>query len=132
MENDTPIGILAGDSFLDISRGFKEPLDWKFAVIPATADRAHIESVGEILGEVRLKIFPMINDTQLAIRALLGVVTEMQNPQGNLQQLLVNANTISGKVSRGEGLVGRLLYEEKLVDDIEQIVLQLLKGMPTP
>jgi hypothetical protein len=74
----------------------------------------------------------MINYTQLAIRALLGVLTEMQNPQGNLQQLLVNANTISGKVSRGEGLVGRLLYEEKLVDDIEQIVLQLLKGMPTP
>jgi len=120
---------VAGDSFLDISRGFKEPLDWKFAVIQATADRAHIESVGEILGEVRLKIFPMINDTQLAIRALLAVVTEMQNPQGNLQQLLANANTISGKVTRGEGLVGRLLYEEKLVDDIEQIVVQLNKSM---
>ena len=120
---------VAGDSFLEISRGLKEPLDWEFAVITATADRAHLESVGEILGEVRSKIFPMINDTQLVIRALLAVVTDMQDPQGDLRQFLANFNTISGKISRGEGLVGRLLYEEKLVDDIEQIVVQLNKNM---
>ena len=120
---------VAGDSFLEISRGLKEPLDWKFAVIQATADRAHIESLGEILEEVRSKIFPMINDTQLVIRALLAVVTDMQDPQGDLRQFLANFNTISGKISRGEGLVGRLLYEEKLVDDIEQIVVQLNKNM---
>ena len=120
---------VAGDSFLEISRGFKEPLDWEFAVITATADRAHIESVGEILAEVRSKIFPIIGDTQSVIHALLAVVTDMQDPQGDLHQLLANFNTISGKISRGEGLLGRLLYEEKLVDDIEQIVVQLNKNM---
>jgi len=120
---------VAGDSFLEISRGLKEPLDWEFAVITATADRAHIESLGEILGEVRSKIFPIISDTQVVIRTLLDVVKDMQNPQGDLNQLLANFNAISGKVSRGEGLVGRLLYEEKLVDDVAQIVVQLNKNM---
>jgi len=120
---------VAGDSFLEISRGLKEPLDWEFAVITATADRAHIESLGEILGEVRSKIFPIIKDTQLVIHALMKVVTDMQNPRGDLNQLLANFNTISGKISRGEGLVGRLLYEEKLVDDVAQIVVQLNKTM---
>ncbi|MEE4262268.1 MAG: MlaD family protein [Desulfobacteraceae bacterium] len=120
---------VAGDSFLEISRGLKEPLDWEFAVITATADRTHIESLGEILGEVRSKIFPIIGDTQVVIRTLLDVVKDMQNPQGDLNQLLANFNAISGKVSRGEGLVGRLLYEEKLVDDVAQIVVQLNKNM---
>ena len=120
---------VAGDSFLEISRGFKEPLDWEFAVITATADRAHLESVGEILGEVRSKIFPIISDTQLVIHTLLAVVKDMQDPQGDLHQLLSNFNTISGKISRGEGLVGRLLFEEKLVDDVEQIIVQLNKSM---
>jgi len=120
---------VAGDSFLDISRGFKAPLDWEYAVITATADRAPTESVGELLEELRLKIFPMIDDTQLVIRALLAVVKQMQNPQGDLQQFLVNINTISGKIGRGEGLVGRLLFEEKLVDDIEQMVVLLKNSM---
>ena len=120
---------VAGDSYLHISRGFAAPLDWEFAVIPATADRAPTESVGEILNELRAKIFPMINDTQLAIRSLLAVVEDMRDPEGNLQQLLTNANTITGKISQGEGLLGRLLFEEKLVDDIESIVVELNKNL---
>jgi phospholipid/cholesterol/gamma-HCH transport system substrate-binding protein len=120
---------VAGDSFLHISRGFQEPLDWEYAVITAKADRAPTESVGDILDEVRAKILPMIDDAQLAIRTLLAVVQKIQDPQGDLQQLMTNINTISGKISRGEGLLGRLLFEEKLVDDIEQIIVQLNKSM---
>ncbi len=120
---------VAGDSFLDISRGFKAPLDWEFAVITATADRAPTESVGEILDELRSKIFPMIDDAQVTVRTLLAMVKQMQDPQGELQQLLTNINTISGKISRGEGLLGRLLFEERLVDDIEQLVVQLNQNM---
>ena len=120
---------VAGDSFLHIDRGFQEPLDWEFAVITAKADRAPTESVGEILDEVRSKVFPMIDDTQAAIHMLLMVVRDMQDPQGNLQQLLANMSTISGKISQGEGLLGRLLFEERLVDEVEQLVTQLNDNM---
>ena len=120
---------VAGDSFLQISRGSKEPLDWKFAVITATADLATTESIGEILDEVRSKIIPMIDDAQLAIHTISALVKEMQDPQGDLRLLMTNINTISGKISRGEGLLGRLLFEEELVDDVEQIIVQLNKSM---
>jgi phospholipid/cholesterol/gamma-HCH transport system substrate-binding protein len=120
---------VAGDSYLDISRGFKAPLDWDFAVIKATADRAPTESLGEILNELRARIFPMIDDAQLTIRTLLAVVKQMQDPQGELQQLLANINIISGKISRGEGLLGRLLFEESMVDDVEQLVVKLNQSM---
>jgi phospholipid/cholesterol/gamma-HCH transport system substrate-binding protein len=116
---------VAGDSFLHITRGVGAHLDWEFAVINASAERAPTESVGEILAELRSKLFPMIDDTQTAIQTMLAVVEEMKDPQGNLQQLMSNANTITSKISQGEGLLGRLLFEEKLVDDIEQLVVQL-------
>jgi phospholipid/cholesterol/gamma-HCH transport system substrate-binding protein len=120
---------VAGDSFLHINRGFQEPLDWDFAVITATADRVPTESVGEILDQLRSKVFPMIDETQAAIHAFLAIVKQMQDPQGNLQQLLANLHIISGKISQGEGVVGRLLFEEKLVNDVEQIIVQLNKSM---
>ena len=120
---------VAGDSFLAISRGSGEPLDWEFAVIDASADRAPTESIGEILDEVRTKVFPVINDTQQAIRMILAVVQELQDPKGDMQQLLGNLNTVSGKIVRGEGVVGRLLAEEKMMDDFVALVDGLNKNM---
>ena len=120
---------VAGYSFLDISRGFGEPLDWKFAVIKASADRAPTESIGEILDEVRTRVFPVIDDTQQAMRLLLAVVENLQDPQGDMQQLFANLNTVSGRIARGEGVVGRLLAEEKMMDDVAVLVDQLNKNM---
>jgi phospholipid/cholesterol/gamma-HCH transport system substrate-binding protein len=120
---------VAGDSFLDISRGFGEPLDWEFAVINASADRAPTESIGEILDEMRTKVFPIIDDTQQAIHMFLAVVQELQDPKGDMHQLLGNLNTVSGKIARGEGVIGRLLAEEKMMDDFVALVNQLNKNM---
>ena len=120
---------VAGDSFLDISRGFGEPLDWEFAVIKATADRAPTESIGEILDEVRTKVFPVIDDTRKAMHLFLAVVEDLQDPQGNMQQLLTNLNTVSGKIARGEGVVGRLLAEEKMMDDFVALVAGLNRNI---
>jgi phospholipid/cholesterol/gamma-HCH transport system substrate-binding protein len=120
---------VAGDSYLDIARGFGEPLDWEFAVISASADRAPTESIGEILDEVRTKIFPVIDDTRQAMRLFLAVVEDLQNPQGDLQQLFANLKTVSGKIARGEGVVGRLLAEEKMMDDFLALLDRLNKNM---
>ena len=120
---------VAGDSFLDISRGFGEPLDWEFAVINAIADRAPTESIGEILDQVRTKVFPVIDDTRQAMHLILAVVEDLQNPAGDMQQLLTNLNTVSGKMARGEGVLGRLLAEEKMMDDFVALVDGLNKSM---
>ena len=121
---------VAGDSYLAISRGFANPLDWKYAVIKATADRAPTDTVGDIIDEMRNKIFPVIADTQQAIRLFLAVVEDLQDPEGDMQQLLANLNAISGKITRGEGVIGRLLSEEDdLVDEMQQLATQLNTSM---
>jgi phospholipid/cholesterol/gamma-HCH transport system substrate-binding protein len=120
---------VAGDSYLHIARGSGDPLDWDYAVITAVADRAPTESMGAILDDLRARVFPILDDTQQAIRVFMTVVEELQDPEGDMQQLFTNLNTISGKISRGEGTVGQLLSEDTLMKKIEALVSQLNENM---
>ena len=46
-----------------------------------------------------------------------------------MQQLLSNLNTVSGKLARGEGAVGRLLEDEKMMDDFLALINRLNQSM---
>ena len=120
---------VAGDAYIKISRGFGEPLDWEYAVITASVDRAPTENIGELIDELRNKIFPVIDDAQKAIQAFVVVAENLQDPDGDMQKLLANVNAISGKVSRGEGAVGRLISDDTLVVEIETLVAQLSENL---
>jgi phospholipid/cholesterol/gamma-HCH transport system substrate-binding protein len=116
---------IAGDAYLEITRGFGKPLDWKFAVINAVSDRKPTETVGELIDEIRAKVFPVIDIAQKAIQAFLTVAKELQDPDKGVQQLLANVNSITDRIDRGEGTIGRLLAEDTLVRDMESLIAQL-------
>ena len=116
---------IAGDAYLEITRGFGKPLDWKFAVINAVSDRKPTETVGELIDEIRAKVFPVIDAAQKAIQAFANVAEELQDPDKGMQQLLANMNSIADRIDRGEGTIGRLLTEDKLVRDMESLIAQL-------
>jgi len=116
---------IAGDAYLEITRGFGKPLDWEFAVISAVSDRKPTDTVGELIDEIREKVFPVIDSAQKAIQAFLTVANELQDPDKGVQQLLANANSIADRIDRGEGTIGRLLTEDKLVRDMESLIAGL-------
>jgi len=116
---------IAGDAYLEITRGSGKPLDWEFAVINAVSDRKPTDTVGDLIDEMRAKVFPIIDDTQKAIQAFLGVAEELQDPDKGVQQLLANINSITDRIERGEGTIGRLLTEDKLVRDLESLIARL-------
>jgi len=116
---------IAGDAYLEITRGSGKPLDWEFAVISAVSDRKPTDTVGELIDEMREKVFPIIDDAQKAIQAFLTVAKELQDPNKGVQQLLANMNSIADRIDRGEGTIGRLLTEDKLVRDLESLIARL-------
>jgi phospholipid/cholesterol/gamma-HCH transport system substrate-binding protein len=116
---------IAGDAYLEITRGFGKPLDWEFAVISAVSDRKPTDTVGEMIDEIREKVFPVIDDAQKAMQAFLTVAQELQDPDKGVQQLLANINSITDRIDRGEGTIGRLLTEDKLVRDLESLIARL-------
>lgn len=123
---------VAGDAFLEISRGHGQPLDEEFAVLDARTDRAASVSTTQLLEEIRNKAIPVIEDASRTIASLAELTESLTDPEGNLQQTLGNLDTVTGRLARGEGAVGRLLARDTLVRELEALVRGLndtLNGM---
>jgi phospholipid/cholesterol/gamma-HCH transport system substrate-binding protein len=122
---------IAGDAYLEITRGFGEPLDWEYAVITVQSDRKTSDSLAELIEELRAKILPVIDDAHKAILMLTSVAKDLQNPDKGVQQLLENLNSITDKIDSGEGTIGRLLTEDKLVRDLVKTTMQNVSAFST-
>jgi phospholipid/cholesterol/gamma-HCH transport system substrate-binding protein len=92
---------VAGAAFVDISRGKGEEMDWTYAVIEATSERAPTDSVNSLIDEVRQKVFPILDNAGRVTKSLAEIVE---------------------RINRGEGNVGRLLVDQSLMQQTEATV----------
>jgi phospholipid/cholesterol/gamma-HCH transport system substrate-binding protein len=120
---------IAGDAYLDISRGFGQPLDWEEAVITAESDRSATESVGEMIDELRAKVFPVIDDAQVTIQNFSEVAKKMRASGDEVEQLIANLTSISGMLNRGEGAIGRFLTDDQFARDLERLIAGLNQNL---
>jgi phospholipid/cholesterol/gamma-HCH transport system substrate-binding protein len=93
---------VAGAAFVDISRGAGEEMDWNYAVIEATTERAPTDSVSALIDEARQKVFPILDNANRVTQSLAEVAE---------------------RINRGEGNVGRLLVDETMVKEVETTVV---------
>jgi len=113
---------IAGNAYLDISRGHGEALDWDFAVLEAETERAPTEGVGELIEEARERILPLIDEATRAIALAGDLLVSLQEPESELQQMLARANALTASIQAGEGTAGRLLADDTLVRGLETTV----------
>ena len=102
---------VAGAAYLDVSQGSGAPLDWSFAVIEATSERAPTETVSAVLDEVQRRVFPLLDDLQHSARSVA---------------------TLLERVERGEGSIGRLLTDDTLArtaEDAATNVATIIQGV---
>ncbi len=116
---------VAGAAFIDIARGTGPELDWSYAVIAATTDRAATDTLGQMIDEVRAKIAPVLDDVQKAVLAFTAVAQRAIDPAGPLEQTLSSAAGIAHRVEAGEGVAGRLLANDKMANDLEASLLSV-------
>jgi phospholipid/cholesterol/gamma-HCH transport system substrate-binding protein len=113
---------VAGDAFVDISRGTGRELDWEFAVLAATTERAPTDTIGQILDEVREKVMPLIDETGKAVQGLAAVAQRLQDADGPFERTMTSLASISGRIDRGEGILGKVLSDEQLAEQLTAIV----------
>ena len=116
---------IAGDAYLEITRGTAEPLDWKYAVLTVKSDRSTSDTISEMIEELRAKVMPVVDDAHKAILMLTAVAKDLHDPDKGVQQLLVNLNSIADKIDSGEGTIGRMLTDDKLVRDLEALIARM-------
>jgi phospholipid/cholesterol/gamma-HCH transport system substrate-binding protein len=95
---------VAGAAYLDIARGTGAPLDWHFAVIEASSERDPTENIGAMIDEVKKKAYPILDDAARAMHALADTADE---------------------ISQGHGNVGKLIKEDDLANQLNQLVTNL-------
>jgi len=113
---------IAGDAYLEITRGKGEPLDWDFAVINAETTRGTTDTIDALISEVREKIFPIIDDIHRVTRSLADLAARLQAPGGEVDRVLTDFATVSDRLAEGEGTIGRLLADDRLARELEQTV----------
>jgi phospholipid/cholesterol/gamma-HCH transport system substrate-binding protein len=113
---------VAGESYLEITRGYGEPMDWEYAVLTAQPDRAPTESIGEMLEDVRSRVMPILDQAARAITALADLTEKLAAPDGSLQVILGDISTLTTRMQEGEGSLGRLLANDKAVREFEALL----------
>jgi phospholipid/cholesterol/gamma-HCH transport system substrate-binding protein len=102
---------VAGAAYLDILRGSGPPLDWTYAVVNATTERAPTETVGAVLDEVRQKVFPILDDLGRSAHSLAAMTEHAEHGEGNVGRLMMD---------------DRLIHAvEKTIDQVREITTQL-------
>lgn len=110
---------VAGDSYLEITRGMEQPLDWEYAVLEARADRAPTDLLQATLEELRRESVPVLQETRRAIAAYADLGEQMSDPQGKLQLTIGSLHNIALQLEGSEGVLGRLLSDKEFADEIQ-------------
>jgi phospholipid/cholesterol/gamma-HCH transport system substrate-binding protein len=120
---------VAGASYLEITRGSGAPLDRDYAVLTAIAERAPTDAASELIAEMRSRVLPIIEDVQTTIQLFTALARSVQGSIDTVQPVLTALHTITGRLERGEGAVGRLLTEDALARDLETMLAQTYANM---
>jgi phospholipid/cholesterol/gamma-HCH transport system substrate-binding protein len=116
---------VAGPAYIDISRGTGPELDWSYAVIAASSERAPTETLGQMIDELRGKIMPLVDDVQKGVAAFTAVANRWGDAAGPLERTLTSTATIASKVESGEGVAGRLVSSDKMASDFENTLVSV-------
>ncbi|MGE5151997.1 MAG: hypothetical protein ACM3II_17920, partial [Rhodospirillaceae bacterium] len=116
---------IPGSAYIDISRGKGPALDWEYAVLSASTDRAPTDTIGQTLEEVRARVLPILDEMHKAV----GNFNAMIDEGGPLRQSLQSAASVAQRIERGEGAVGKLMTDKKLGNDLQAALAEAQSAM---
>jgi len=87
---------IAGAAYVDIERGSGGPMDWSYAVIDATTERAPTDDINALIDEARAKVFPILDDVGRATHSLATVMEHVEHGEGNVGRAMNDETLMRG------------------------------------
>jgi len=116
---------VAGDAYLEVSRGVGEELDRETEMIPARADQVPTETLQVLVDELRGSVIPAVSEARAGIKAWTSFADMLQDPDREFLRTVSSLSEITARIERGEGTVGRLLADEELAQRLRDIVTRI-------
>lgn len=115
---------VAGDSYVELSRGTRgEPLK-DGATIPCQSSDEFPTMMDRVLEEVRGQVVPVIEKTTAFLDEWARLGTNLNSRQADLEHALARFNRIAAGLEAGEGSAGRLLTDTNFIAQGEQVLHQ--------
>lgn len=121
--------VVTGDAFIELTRGTGAELPRTGGEIWCMKDTEIIQMLEDMLKDLQLKVEQTVGLVNQAIVEYTALAAGMNDPQGNLQQLLANANGLLDDVRKGPGLPAKVLNDPTMAKDVERIVAQVRELM---
>ena len=101
---------VAGAAYVDVTRGTGAPMDWKYAVLTATAEPNPADTLTTTLNKVTADVLPTLEHALHAMAALDDVASGIKSGQGSAGRLLTDdtlirqaedtVTTLKGEIAR--------------------------------
>lgn len=86
--------VVAGASYLDLTRGGGEPMDWNYAVINAVTEPSPTDMITQTLKDIQAQIMPTLASARHMMSQLDDAITDMHEGKGTIGQLMTNDELI--------------------------------------
>lgn len=114
---------VAGDAFLEITKGTGAPVPNDRMVLAAVGDTGATEALNVIANELREGIIPLIAELRAAAGSWTALADSLVKPDQDFPELIANLNDLSDRLQRGEGVLGRLLQDDALAENVAAAVV---------
>jgi len=116
--------VLAGDSYLEISRGDGELLE-PGAYLKCRKDEEIAETLAATIEDVRAKALEVLDQGMKALEQFTGLASDLRDPEGPVLKLVNNLQELAQGLEEGRGPAGAILRDPALADDLRRVVKDL-------
>jgi phospholipid/cholesterol/gamma-HCH transport system substrate-binding protein len=120
---------VAGDSFIEITRGQGKPLPSQGAEIVCLSAEELPAKMERMLEEFRSELMPAVKKAGATLDAWAKLGRDLQQTQGDLNQLVARLDHLAAGVEQGKGTAGKLLAETTLADEAQKFLVQANEAM---
>ena len=116
---------VAGDAFVEISRGIGPPIDDGRLPAAAKKDTELVQLLQDLLEQVRAAILPLLDQVTKAAEEYTGLAADLRKPDGNLQKLLARLQEVAAGLEKGEGTAGKLLKDPATIQGVNVTITNM-------
>lgn len=116
--------VVTGDAYIELTRGTGAELPRIGGEIECVKDTEIMQMLEEALEELQKEAQKTVELVNAAIQEYTALAAGMNDPDGNLQQLLANSNGLLEDLRKGKGIPAKVLNDPAMAQDVEDIVSQ--------
>jgi len=120
---------VAGDSFMEITRGTNAPLPAHGATIVCLATEELPVRIERLLEELRAELVPVVKKAGVTFDEWTKLGTDLQKTDEQLHQLVVRLDGLATGVEQGKGTAGKLLTDTALTDEAQKLLERANEAM---